>query len=89
MSPELAVQQGLRLAILLMAPLALAAATGGSIAGLLAGWIGLQDQTVSLVARIACVALVLLFFAPELAASVVELTAELWSGLALAGGAKG
>jgi type III secretory pathway component EscS len=85
MSPELAVAQGLALTAVLLVPLALAAATGGAAAGMLASWLGVQDQTVSLVARFLCVGLVLWFFAGDLGERVLELTTTLWRELPSAG----
>lgn len=72
------VREGLLLALLLAAPLLVAALLAGVITGLLGAFTQLQDPAVGLVPRIAAVGIALVLFAPSIAAQLEAFAARLW-----------
>jgi flagellar biosynthetic protein FliQ len=70
-------REGIVLALLLAAPILVAALIGGVVAALLGRLTQLDDPVVSLVARVAAVALALIVFAPAIARELGEFGARL------------
>ena len=72
------VREGFLLALLLAAPLLVAALIAGVLSGLLVAFTQLQDPAVSLVPRVAAVGIALVLFAPSIASQLGAFASRLW-----------
>jgi len=72
------VREGMLLALLLAAPLLLAAVIAGILSGLLAAFTQIQDPSVALLPRVAAVAAAIALFAPAIAHQLVAFFGQLW-----------
>jgi flagellar biosynthetic protein FliQ len=72
------VREGLLLAILLAAPMLVAALVAGVATGLVAAFTQIQDPAVSLVPRIAGVGVAIVAFAPAIAHQLEAFAGRLW-----------
>jgi flagellar biosynthesis protein FliQ len=72
------VREGVLLALLLAAPLLVAALVAGVLSGLLAAFTQIQDPAVSLVPRVAAVAVAIVVFAPAIAHQMEAFANRLW-----------
>ncbi len=82
-------REGLLLALLLAAPLLVAALAAGVVTGLIGAFTQIQDPAVALVPRVAAVGAALLLFSPSIARQLEVFTARVWPLVAAAGGAGG
>jgi flagellar biosynthesis protein FliQ len=82
---ELVVQQGFGLVVLLLLPLVGAAAVSATAAGMLAARVGVQDTTVTLVARALAVVLAIGLTLDTLTSQTLAFTVGLWEQLAEVG----
>jgi flagellar biosynthesis protein FliQ len=80
------VREGLLLALLLAAPLLVAALLAGIVTGLLGAITQIQDPAVGLVPRVAAVGVALVLFAPSIAHQLVAFANKLWPLVTAAGG---
>jgi flagellar biosynthesis protein FliQ len=71
-------REGLLLALLLAAPVLVAALAAGVIAGLVGAFTQIQDPAVSLVPRVAAVGIALVLFAPSIARQLEAFAIRLW-----------
>lgn len=71
-------REGLLLALLLAAPLLVAALVAGIVVGLVGAFTQVQDPAVSVVPRIAGVAVAIAIFAPSIARQLEAFAAKLW-----------
>ena len=71
-------REGFLLALLLAAPVLVAALVAGVISGLLAAFTQIQDPSVSLVPRVAAVGVAIVLFAPSIGAQLVAFANRLW-----------
>ena len=71
-------REGLLLALLLAAPILVAALIAGVLTGLLGAFTQIQDPSVSLVPRVAAVAVALVLFAPAIAHQLVAFADRIW-----------
>lgn len=81
MNPAELVRDGLVTALLLVLPLALAAAGASVLVGLAAARFGLRDPVLVTIARAAAVLAVLLLGGGRIGDELVALTRGLWAGL--------
>jgi flagellar biosynthetic protein FliQ len=72
------VREGLLLALLLAAPMLVAALVAGIATGLVAAFTQIQDPAVSLVPRIAGVGVAIVVFAPSIAHQLETFASRLW-----------
>ncbi len=72
------VREGALLALLLAAPLLVAAVIAGVITGLIAAFTQIQDPAVSLAPRVAAVGVAIALFAPAIAHQLQAFSATLW-----------
>ena len=79
-------REGMLLVLLLAAPMLVAAVIAGVLSGLLAAFTQIQDPAVSLVPRVAAVAVAIVLFAPSIAHQVVAFSGRLWPLVAAIGG---
>ena len=79
------VREGFLLALLLVAPVLVAALIAGIISGLLAAFTQIQDPSVSLVPRVAAVAASIALFAPAIASQLVTFAHRIWPMIIAAG----
>jgi len=79
-TPELValVREGLLLALLLAAPLLVAALLAGVITSLVGAFTQIQDAAVSLVPRVAAVGVALVLFAPSIARQLEVFAGRIW-----------
>ena len=78
-------REGFLLALLLVAPLLVAALLAGIVTGLLGAFTQIQDPAVSLVPRVAAVAAAIVLFAPAIGSQLVTFVGRLWPLIAAAG----
>jgi flagellar biosynthesis protein FliQ len=78
-------REGFLLALLLVAPVLVAALIAGIISGLLAAFTQIQDPSVSLVPRVAAVGAAIALFAPAIASQLVTFANRLWPMIIAAG----
>lgn len=78
-------REGFLLALLLVAPILVAAVIAGILSGLLTVFTQIQDPAVSLVPRVAAVAAAIALFAPAIASQLVAFANRLWPLITLAG----
>lgn len=80
MTPSLVaiVREGLLLALLLVAPLLVAALVSGIVVGLLGAFTQIQDPAVSIVPRVAAVAVAVVLFAPSIGRQLEVFAARMW-----------
>ena len=79
------VREGFLLALLLAAPLLVAALIAGVLSGLLVAFTQLQDPAVSLVPRVAAVGIAIIVFAPSIAHQLAAFASRLWPLITAAG----
>ena len=79
------VREGFLLALLLAAPILVAAVVAGILTGLLAAFTQIQDPAVSLVPRVAAVGAAIVLFAPAIATQLVTFANRLWPLITAAG----
>jgi flagellar biosynthesis protein FliQ len=72
------VREGFLFALLLAAPLLVAAVIAGILSGLLAAFTQVQDPAVALAPRVAAVAAAIALFAPAIGHQLVAFTTRLW-----------
>lgn len=72
------VREGLLLALLLAAPLLVAALIAGGITGLVGAFTQIQDPAVGLVPRVAAVGIALVLFAPSIARQLDAFASRIW-----------
>jgi flagellar biosynthetic protein FliQ len=71
-------REGMLLALLLAAPILVAALLAGILSGLAAAFTQIQDPAVSLVPRVAGVGIALVLFAPSIAAQLEAFASRVW-----------
>ena len=71
-------REGLLLALLLAAPMLVAALLAGVISGLVGAFTQIQDPSVSLVPRVAAVGISIVVFAPSIARQLDAFATRLW-----------
>ena len=71
-------REGFLLALLLVAPVLVAAVIAGILSGLLSVFTQIQDPAVSLVPRVAAVGAAIALFAPAIASQLVAFANRLW-----------
>lgn len=83
------VREGALLALLLAAPLLVAALVAGAITGLLGAFTQIQDPAVGLAPRVAAVGAALALFGPAIGHQLEAFAARLWPLVAAAGAGAG
>jgi flagellar biosynthetic protein FliQ len=83
------VREGALLALLLVAPVLVAALIAGIVTGLIAAFTQLQDPAVALVPRVAAVGVAIALFAPAIAHQLQAFAATLWPLITKIGTATG
>ena len=78
-------REGMLLALLLAAPVLVAALLAGILSGLAAAFTQIQDPAVSLVPRVAGVGIALVLFAPSIAAQLEAFASRVWPLVITAG----
>jgi flagellar biosynthetic protein FliQ len=78
-------REGFLLALLLAAPILVAAVIAGILTGLLAAFTQIQDPSVSLVPRVAGVGIAIVLFAPSIGSQLVAFASRLWPLVVAAG----
>ncbi len=78
-------REGFLLALLLAAPMLVAAVLAGVLTGLLTAFTQIQDPAVALVPRVAAVGAAIALFAPSIAAQLVAFAHQLWPLIVTAG----
>ena len=78
-------REGFLLALLLVAPILVAAVIAGILSGLLAAFTQIQDPSVALVPRVAAVAAAIALFAPAIASQLVTFANRIWPMIVAAG----
>lgn len=78
-------REGFLLALLLAAPVLVAALVAGIVTGLLGAFTQIQDPAVSLVPRVIAVGAAIVLFAPSIAAQLVAFASRLWPLIATIG----
>jgi flagellar biosynthetic protein FliQ len=76
------VREAVLLALLVAAPLLIAALVAGIVTGLVGAFTQIQDPAVGTVARVAAVGLAIAMFAPSIAHQVEAFAARLWPMIA-------
>ena len=71
-------REGFLLALLLVAPVLVAAVIAGILSGLLAAFTQIQDPAVALMPRVAAVGAAIALFAPAIATQLVAFANRLW-----------
>jgi flagellar biosynthesis protein FliQ len=72
------VREGFLLALLLAAPILVAAVLAGILSGLLTAFTQIQDPSLSLVPRVIAVGAAIALFAPSIASQLVAFANRLW-----------
>jgi flagellar biosynthetic protein FliQ len=72
------VREGFLLALLLAAPILVAALLAGIVSGLLAAFTQIEDPAVSLVPRVAAVGVAIVLFAPAIGGQLISFANRLW-----------
>ena len=80
------VREGFVLALLLAAPLLVAALIAGVISGLLAAFTQMQDPSISVVPRVAAIGVAIVLFAPSIARQLEAFASRMWPLIVAAGG---
>jgi flagellar biosynthesis protein FliQ len=83
------VREGVLLALLLAAPVLVAALVAGVITGLLGAFTQIQDPAVGLVPRVAAVGIAIVVFAPSIAKQLGVFADRIWPLIAAIGGGGG
>ena len=78
-------REGFLLALLLVAPVLVAAVIAGVLSGLLGAFTQIQDPSVSMVPRVAAVAATIVLFAPSIGAQLVAFANRIWPLIASVG----
>ena len=78
-------REGLLLALLLVAPVLVGAVIAGILSGLLTAFTQIEDQAISLVARVAAVGTAIVLFASSIASQLVAFAARVWPLIVAAG----
>jgi len=78
-------REGFLLALLLVAPILVAALIAGVLSGLLAAFTQIQDPAVALVPRVAAVGAAIALFAPAIASQLVTFAHRIWPLIVAAG----
>ena len=78
-------REGMLLALLLAAPILVAALLAGILSGLAAAFTQIQDPSVSLVPRVAGIGIALVLFAPSIAAQLEAFASRVWPLVIAAG----
>lgn len=78
-------REGFLLALLLAAPILVAALIAGVLSGLLAAFTQIQDPAVALAPRVAAVGAAIVLFAPSISSQLAAFAARLWPLIAAAG----
>ena len=81
-----AAREGLWLAVLLAAPVLVAALVAGAVTGIIGAVTQLQDPAVSLVPRVVAGAAAVALFAPSVARQIAVFTAKLFAVMPTLGG---
>ncbi|MDQ3336961.1 MAG: flagellar biosynthetic protein FliQ [Myxococcota bacterium] len=71
-------REGILLALLLAAPLLVAALAAGVLSGLIGAFTQIQDPAVGLVPRIAAVGIAIIVFAPSIARQLDAFASRIW-----------
>ena len=79
------VREGMLLALLLAAPILVAAVIAGILSGLLAAFTQIQDPAVALAPRIAAVGAAIVLFGPAIAHQLEAFATRLWPLIIAAG----
>ncbi|HUJ57242.1 MAG TPA: flagellar biosynthetic protein FliQ [Kofleriaceae bacterium] len=79
------VREGFLLALLLAAPILIAALIAGIASGLVGAFTQIQDPAVALVPRVAAVGAAIVLFAPAIAHQLAAFAATLWPLVTAAG----
>jgi flagellar biosynthetic protein FliQ len=80
------VREGLLLALLLAAPILVAALVAGILTGLIGAFTQIQDPAVALVPRVAAVGAAIVLFAPSIGHQLAVFASRMWPLLAAANG---
>ena len=78
-------REGFLLALLLVAPILVAALIAGVLSGLLAAFTQIQDPAVALVPRVAAVGAAIALFAPAIATQLITFSHRIWPLIVAAG----
>jgi flagellar biosynthetic protein FliQ len=78
-------REGFLLALLLVAPILVAALLAGIISGLLAAFTQIQEPAVSLVPRVAAIGVAIVLFGPSIATQLATFANRLWPLIVSAG----
>jgi flagellar biosynthesis protein FliQ len=78
-------REGFLLALLLAAPVLVAALIAGIVSGLLAAFTQVQDPSVALVPRVVAVGAAIALFAPAIASQLVTFANRMWPLILAAG----
>ena len=78
-------REGVLLALLLVAPILVAALVAGVLTGLLGAFTQIQDPAVGLVPRVAAVGLAIVLFAPSIGAQLAAFASRVWPLIEAAG----
>ena len=79
-------REGILLALLLAAPLLVAALVAGVLTGLIGAFTQIQDPAVGLVPRIAAVGIAIVVFAPSIARQLDVFASRIWPMITAAAG---
>lgn len=82
-------REGFLLALLLAAPVLVAALLAGIVTGLLAAFTQIQEPAVSLVPRVAAIGVALMLFGPSIATQLAAFANRLWPLIVTAGAGPG
>jgi flagellar biosynthetic protein FliQ len=80
------VREGILLALLLAAPVLVAALLAGIVTGLIGAFTQIQDPAIALVARVAAIAAAIGLFGPAIAHQLESFATKLWPLVVHAGG---
>jgi flagellar biosynthesis protein FliQ len=83
------VREGFLLALLLAAPVVVAALIAGILTGLLGAFTQIQDPSVGLVPRVAAVGVAIVLFAPSIGTQLAAFVGRLWPLIAAVGTGNG
>lgn len=78
-------REGFLLALLLAAPLLVAALIAGVLTGLVAAFTQVQDPAVGVVPRVAAIGIAIVLFAPSIAAQLAAFAGKLWPLITVVG----
>jgi len=71
-------REGVLLALLLVAPVLVAALIAGIVTGLLAAFTQIQDPAVGLVPRVAAIGVAIVLFGPSIASQLAAFAGRVW-----------